>query len=214
MNRTSVTALLAGALSLGACQQGRTSQTDEQIDAGTASGIPSPARQTPLPTSSPTPPPTAAGANPSKTDPLAGENDGYPDLSPVPLTGDAAKTEKGARAILLPWARGIELREFDQSWAMMGEAAKAQWSKARFNVQFHPLRDLTVAIPSGSMEGAAGSSYYTVPTTVTGTRADGAKAVLTGEVVMRRVNDVPGATREQLIWHIESVDLKPLSAAA
>jgi hypothetical protein len=140
---------------------------------------------------------------------VAGENDGQPDITPAALTGDAAKGEKGARAMLLAWARGIEQREFDQAWALMGDAAKAQLSKAQFNALFHPLQAITVAVPGGTMEGAAGSSYYTAPATVTGTRADGTKATLKGEVVLRRVNDVPGATPAQLAWHIEQVNLKP-----
>jgi len=162
--------------------------------------------------------PAATPASPAK--PLAqetpaapvansGENDGSPDITPAKLTGDAAKTEKGARAVLLAWARGIELREFDQAWNLMGDAARQQTSKSRFNALFHPLRDITVAVPGGDMEGAAGSSYYTVPTTVTGTRMDGSQATLKGEVVLRRVNDVPGATAAQLAWHIERVTLEP-----
>ncbi|RYD89136.1 MAG: hypothetical protein EOP61_32250 [Sphingomonadales bacterium] len=132
-----------------------------------------------------------------------------PDITPAPLTPEAGRTEKGARTNLLAWARGIELREFDQAWNLMGDAAKAQTSRAQFNALFHPLRDITVAVPGGEMEGAAGSSYYTVPTTVTGTRTDGTKAVLKGNVVLRRVNDVDGATPAQLKWHIEQVNLRP-----
>lgn len=149
--------------------------------------------------------PPSPPASPS----VAGENGGSPDISPAPLTPQAAKTETGARAVLLSWARGIELREFDQAWSMMGDSGKAQLPEKEFAALFQPLRDLTVAIPGGTMEGAAGSSYYTVPTTVRGTRADGSKAILKGDVVLRRTNDVPGATRQQLTWHIVSVDLKP-----
>jgi len=139
----------------------------------------------------------------------AGENDGSPVITPAPLTPEAAKTEQGARANLLAWARGIELREFDQAWNLMGDAARAQTSKARFRALFQPLREISVAVPGGQIEGAAGSSYYTVPTTITGTRADGTKAELKGEVVLRRVNEVPGATPAQLRWHIERVTLDP-----
>lgn len=204
MIRTYRIALASGALSLAACQQ--QPAADEATAAATAeAAIPA---QASTPTGTPMPAP--ANTNTGKADPVAGENDGYPDLTPAEVTPDVAKTEKGARAILLPWARGIELREFDQSWAMMGDAAQAQISKAKFNAMFHPLRDITVAIPGGDMEGAAGSIYYTVPTTVTGTRADGSKAVLKGDVVMRRVNDVDGATPEQLKWHIAQVNLKPV----
>jgi len=138
-----------------------------------------------------------------------GENDGSPDITPAPLRGEAAKNEKGARAVLLAWARGIELREFNQAWDLMGDVAKAQTSKAQFNALFGPLRGISVAVPGGQMEGAAGSSYYTVPATVTGTRADGSKASLKGDVVLRRVNDVDGATPAQLRWHIEQVNLRP-----
>ena len=138
-----------------------------------------------------------------------GENDGSPDITPAPLTPDAARSETGARTMLLAWARGIELREFDQAWKLMGDAAKAQMSQAQFNALFRPLQDLTVAVPAGEMEGAAGSSFYTVPTTVTGTRADGGEVTMHGKVVLRRVNDVPGATPAQLTWHIVSVDLAP-----
>jgi hypothetical protein len=157
-------------------------------------------------------PPVVPVAPPSPSKPsdrVSGENDGTPDITPAPLAAQAAKTEKGARANLLAWARGIELREFDQAWQLMGDAAKAQRSKAQFNALFHPLQNITVAVSGGDMEGAAGSIYYTVPTTITGTGPGGRRQVLKGEVVLRRVNDVDGATPAQLKWHIVQVDLAP-----
>ena len=66
---------------------------------------------------------------------------------------------------------------------------------------------LTLAVPGGTMEGAAGSSYYTAPATLTAEDANGGSVRHQGEIVLRRVNDVPGATPEQLRWHIERVDL-------
>jgi len=54
------------------------------------------------------------------------------------------------------------------------------------------------------MEGAAGSLFYTVPVNID----DGARTI-SGEIVLRRANDVPGATREQLRWHVESTTLEP-----
>ena len=191
-------ALLAGALSLAACQ--RQPATDAPTPGPAEAGTPQSGALDPR-----------NEPDPGRADPIAGENDGYPDLSPAPLKEDAAKGETGARAVLLSWARGVELREFDQSWIMMGDAAKAQLTKDAFNALFRPLRDLTVSIPGGSMEGAAGSSYYSAPTTVTGTRADGVQVELVGDVILRRINDIPGATPEQLQWHIERVELKPLS---
>ena len=197
-------ALLPLALVLGACDPNFANDPDGADDvesrrvAAPAKPAPSTAPRSPAPIASQ---PAAGGED--------GENDGYPDLTPTPLTNDTARAEKGARAILLTWAGGIELREFDQSWEMMGEPGRAQRTKAEFNALFHPLRNITVAVPPGTIGGAAGSLYYTVPTTITGTRADGSKATLKGEVIMRRVNDVDGATPAQLAWHIISVDLNP-----
>lgn len=195
---------LAGALALAACGSNFAPGPEASTGARDTGTPTAPA----MPQGTPSPVASDTAATGSAT-PVAGENDGQPDITPAALTGDAAKGEKGARAMLLAWARGIEQREFDQAWALMGDAAKAQLSKAQFNALFHPLQAITVAVPSGSMEGAAGSSYYTAPATVTGTRADGTKTTLKGEVVLRRVNDVPGATPAQLAWHIEQVNLKP-----
>jgi hypothetical protein len=196
--------LLAGAALLGACQQqpAKNAGGASDIEGGRAIDKQSPPAS---PTSSPAPTPSATDS----TTPAHGENDGVPDITPAKLTGEAAKSEKGARNVLLAWARGIELREFDQAWNLMGDAAKAQQSKAQFNARFYPLQNIAVAVPAGTMEGAAGSSYYTVPATITGIRADGTKTTFKGEVVLRRVNDVPGATAEQLAWHIEQVNLTP-----
>lgn len=136
-----------------------------------------------------------------------GINEGYPDLSPVPLTPDKERTETGARNVLIGFARAIELREYDQAWAMLGPAAKAKWSKAKFNGLFDGLEKITVAVPGGTMEGAAGSSYYTSQATITATDRDGRPVRIEGPIALRRVNDVDGASAEQLRWHIESAEL-------
>lgn len=136
-----------------------------------------------------------------------GVNDGYPDMTPAELTPEAAKTETGARAILLSFARAIELKEYDQAWNMLGTSAKREWSKSAFNEVFANLDKITVAVPDGMMEGAAGSVYYTVPMSITSTDTDGRPIAIEGPIVLRRVNDVPGSTAEQRKWHIESLEL-------
>lgn len=162
--------------------------------------------------SGPSPSATLAPApSPGDSAPAArsddGVNDGYPDLTPAPSTPEAERTETGARNVLLAFARAIELQEWDQAWAMLGEADRARWSKAQFAALFRDLDDVMVAVPSGTMEGAAGSSYYTAPTTITGTDQDGRPVRFEGEIVLKRSNDVPGATAEQLRWRIDRVDL-------
>ena len=53
------------------------------------------------------------------------------------------------------------------------------------------------------IEGAAGSLYCTVPGTLTDV-SDLAKPPVDGELVLRRANDVPGATADQLRWTLQS----------
>ncbi|WP_120077811.1 hypothetical protein [Aurantiacibacter odishensis] len=118
-------------------------------------------------------------------------NDGYPDMSPPRLTPEAERAETGARSVLLNWARAIELEEFDQAWAMLSESDGAKWSRTDFASQFAGLDEITVSVPSGKMEGAAGSSYYTAPVTITANDTEGRPVRYEGEAVLRRVNDVP-----------------------
>ena len=57
----------------------------------------------------------------------------------------------------------------------------------------------------GAPEGAAGSIYVTVPIVHYGKSGDGADSRRAGEVILRRVNDVPGSSEAQRRWHIERV---------
>ena len=148
------------------------------------------------------------GAPASAPSPVAeADDDGSADLTPAPLTPEAERGEAGARNVLLSFARAIELDRIDQAYAMLGETDRSRWSRAQFAALFADLDDITVAVPGGTMEGAAGSSYYTAPATLTAEDANGGSVRHQGEIVLRRVNDVPGATPEQLRWHIERVDL-------
>lgn len=132
-------------------------------------------------------------------------NDGSPDLTPPELVPEAEKGETGARNVLLNFARAIELEEFGQAYAMLGDVDRQAMTRAEFAALFDGFGEITVAVPTGRMEGAAGSLYYEVPTTITG--SDGGKLV--GTTVLRRVNDVPGASAEQLRWHLDRFDVAP-----
>lgn len=194
MDRKAVCAALAPALILYACDRAATPATQQSIEAVDLEGTPGV-----------DPPPPSP---PLMTPPVADAvNDGYPDLTPPRLTPDAERSEKGARNVLLSLARGIEFREYDQAWALLSAADKRKWSKAEFARLFTDLGEANVAIGEGSMEGAAGSSYYTAPVAVTATTDDGRPVRIEGEAILRRVNDVPGATPEQLRWHFETLAL-------
>jgi hypothetical protein len=74
---------------------------------------------------------------------------------------------------------------------------------ARLRALFADYKQPIIAIAGLEQEGAAGSVYCTVSGTLTDA-ARPAKAAQTGEIVLKRVNDVPGATPEQLRWTIRS----------
>jgi len=162
-----------------------------------------PVAEEPAPTVSSSP----ATAQPRSTGVPAARPTRAPDLTPLPLVPNAERGVKGARNVLLSWARAIELREFGQAYALMSESDRRKWSEAEFAAMFNDLDPITVAVPGGTMEGAAGSLFYTSQATITATDGDGRPVRIEGPVVLRRVNDVPGATSSQLLWHIESADL-------
>lgn len=85
-------------------------------------------------------------------------------------------------------------------WGDMG--ARSNMDEAAFAAKWDVLKAPKVTIGAGAQEGAAGSLYYTAPITI----VDGDRT-LRGEVIIRRVNDVDGATTEQLRWHVESLSL-------
>lgn len=195
---------LAGALLLGGCSDADQPAVTERGDAARSGSIEKPVVSR-TPSNTPTGAVTASPP-PGYTD-GSGINEGYPDLTPPVLTPEAERGEAGARNVLVNFARAIELREYDQAWTMLGETARSQWSRARFNALFEGLRDISVNVPSGTVEGAAGSSYYTSQAEITATDADGRPVRLEGPIVLRRVNDVPGSSAEERRWHIDRIDL-------
>lgn len=137
----------------------------------------------------------------------SGINEGYPNLAPVPLSPEAERTEKGATNVLMAFARSIELKEFDQAWILLSEADKRKWTKGQFTQVFADLDEISVAFAGGSMEGAAGTSYYSAPLSITASDTNGRPVRIEGKATLRRSNDVPGASPAQLRWHFDSVTL-------
>lgn len=139
--------------------------------------------------------------------PAAAGNGADPALTPPRLTPEDERGVKGARNVLLSFARAIELGEYGQAWALLSPGDREKWGKAEFAGLFADLGETTVAIPDGTMEGACGSSYYTSPVTITASGKAGRPVRIQGEAVLRRVNDVDGATPAQLRWHFDRLTL-------
>lgn len=121
----------------------------------------------------------------------------------TPISAADVKGEEGARKVLANWAKALEKGDWTR--------ARAQWGHGGADSGLRPdaYRQIAVAFGRGAVEGGAGSLYYQVPVVVTGTLQNGDPVRLEGPVTLRRVNDVDGASADQLAWHITRSDLKP-----
>ncbi len=149
-------------------------------------------------------------AAPVPVPPIASDNEARGEtgsVAPPTLTPEAERGVEGARNVLLTFARAIERREFGQAWSLLSAADKQKWSREEFATLFVDLPRVSVAAPDGTMEGAAGSSFYTAPIAIIGNDREGRPVRIEGEAVLRRVNDVEGATPAQLRWHFERLTL-------
>ena len=130
-------------------------------------------------------------------------------------TGTAVeeKGPEGAQAVLRAWGKALEARDYDAAYALWGADAHARsgMDTTEHRQWWARFKTINLAAREGQMEGAAGSSFYTAPVAIVGKLRNGTPYRLEGTVTLRRVNDVPGASADQLRWHIEKVDLKPVS---
>jgi hypothetical protein len=99
----------------------------------------------------------------------------------------------------------IEQGRWSESWKLWSDAqaAKAFDRNWRDDAEVH----MEIGKP-GDMEGAAGSSYVSVPAIFYGKTNAGQAFRRGATVILRRVNDVPGSTEAQRRWHIERVEWK------
>ncbi|UIP06831.1 hypothetical protein LY632_00065 [Erythrobacter sp. SDW2] len=134
-----------------------------------------------------------------------------PDCSttqPPGLAPEAERSETGARSVLIEWARALENRQWARAWCQYADNGGASGQIFReFERDWSAKGRITIAVPTGKMEAAAGSSYYTAPARVSILGDDGKESILMGNIILRRVNDVPGESDEVLRWHIESARL-------
>lgn len=135
--------------------------------------------------------------------------DAPPAPSPTPTAEVTAPGEpsraQDPRDVLQAWGNAVQARDWKTVRAYWGDrGARSGLSEAAFARRWSTLLDPRVTIYPGTQEGAAGSLYFTAKVRI----FDGPRTVR-GEVVLRRVNDVAGASDEQLRWHIDSSTIEP-----
>ena len=121
-----------------------------------------------------------------------------PTVTPPSESRDPAK-------VVVAWAKAMTLKDWASAYLYWGDhGARSGLTLAQFSAKWGKLANPEFELHPGDTEGGAGSLYYTAPIVL----IDGQRHVR-GEIVLRRVNDVDGASPEQLRWHIESLTIEP-----
>ena len=134
--------------------------------------------------------------------PAPGTPGGLPDdrtpISEAPFTPQSAQ---GAANVLQTYFALLETGKAE-------EAARLRSDSAVIDLRPYLTYHGNVGAP-GAIEGAAGSLFVEAPVVLYGRLARGGEFHQSGKAVLRRVNDVPGASPGQLRWRIERFELTP-----
>jgi len=115
------------------------------------------------------------------------------------------KSAEAAGQVVQHYGALIEQGRWTESWRLWSNADAAR----DFDRNWRNDSEVHIEIGRpGDMEGAAGSSYITVPAVFYGKTKDGGPFRRGADVILRRVNDVTGSTEAQRRWHIERIELK------
>ena len=138
----------------------------------------------------------------------AGATDAAPATlpGPAPVTAPAPPSTSGnPDQIVVAWAKAMSLKDWGNAYLYWGDhGARSGLTPAEFAAKWGKLTNPEFELHTGSTEGGAGSLHYTAPIVL----IDGQRQVH-GEIMLRRVNDVDGASAEQLRWHIENLSIEP-----
>jgi hypothetical protein len=133
-----------------------------------------------------------------------------PGSSSAPPPSSDAGASASPSDVVQHYYGAIDAGKLHQAYALWADNAPHQQNYAQFAQGFAHTRRSSVRITGAvSVEGAAGSSFATVPVAVDAVTDDGRRQHFTGQYVLRRVNDVPGSSAAQRQWHLYSAKLTP-----
>lgn len=130
--------------------------------------------------------------------------------SPVQGCSSDPKGMQAAADVVRRYYAAIDARDYATAWVQWGDDGRPGTTLKAFEDGYAHTRSTRVTI--GTLmpgDGAAGSIYQPVPVTVDAALDDGRSQRFVGNYVIRRINDVDGATAAQLRWHIDSANLRP-----
>jgi len=114
------------------------------------------------------------------------------------------RSAEAAGQVVQHYGALIEQRRFPEAEKLWNDEGSA----ADFTTDLMQTSEVHLEIGKpGQMEGAAGSSYVTEPVVFYGKDSAGAFR-RPADIILRRVNDVPGSTEDQRRWHIERIEWK------
>lgn len=157
--------------------------------------------ETPSPPQAPLPAPSPAGqaSAPAGLPSPAATPEASPSAAPPPALDPSALNErKDPARVLRFYADALAARD----WA----AAARAWGKgsgvtaATLKASYDRAQAPRLTIAKGEQDAGAGSLFYEAPVTL---RFGPEGTAQRGTLSLRRVNDVDGASADQLRWHIE-----------
>lgn len=143
------------------------------------------------------------------TPPAPGTPGGLP-ITAAPPEEDAIdpKSAQGAAQVVQGYYGLLEERRFNDAQDLWNEhGAIGSEDDDSFARRFRNFSEIHANVGApGQVEGAAGSLYIVVPAQVYGRlAANGKPWYRLRQVTLRRANDVPGSSKADRRWHIESI---------
>jgi hypothetical protein len=139
-----------------------------------------------------------------RAEPAPAPSEAGPTLAPAPLPPQVADfpalASKDCAEVVGFYLAELGAREWAQAALVWNDPVI---DGARLETVFGGYRQVQLARTEPSVEGAAGSLHCTVSGALTDAQ-DPAKPPLDGTLELQRVNDVPGATPDQLRWTLRS----------
>jgi len=133
------------------------------------------------------------------------------DRTPLSEAPFAKTSAQGAGDVVQTYYALLEARRYEAARRLWGSGGDGRGASAEaFADAFRGYAEYHARVGKpGEIEGAAGSLYVEVPVQIHGREASGKAFSHLATVTLRRVNGVPGATADQLRWHIERVTPAP-----
>lgn len=182
-----------------------------------ACGPDAPNPPSPPPTPDDVPTPADDGPPPDETSaaltpPALGEPGGLSDdRTPVEEGPIAPDSAQGAGQVLQTYFALIEEAKYDEAYVLWSGRGDASGDSAvDFADRFSAYSEVHANIGApGRIEGAAGTLYVEVPVQLYGRlAATDEEFNRRGTATLRRANDVPGASEDQLAWRIDEISYR------